>query len=48
MRAKAAADACGFLPELDAAAALRVRELAHLQAAEAELRVRAWRRFERD
>lgn len=45
---EAAADACGFLPELDAAAALRVRELAHLQAAEAELRVRARRRFERD
>jgi len=44
---EAAADACGFLPELDAAAALRVRQLARLQAAEVELQARARRRLER-
>ena len=45
---EAAAEACGFLPELDAAAALRVRQLANLKVAEPELQVRARRRLERD
>ena len=44
---EAAADACGFLPDLDAAAALRVHQLANLKVAEAELQVRARRRLER-